>query len=158
MILWYAAGTVVAVWNVFQSGGLDFRSVALGSLLPLLDALAGEQAWAHSLLAPTALLVVVMLTTAGRGRRLARRRLIGVPIGWYVGIALSGSFEYREVFWWPLLGTDLDGAPIWPPLGWAIAFEIAGWLAALWCWIRFGLRDPQRRRAFLRTGRLTVAT
>jgi len=158
VILWYAAGAVFAVWNIFQSAGLDFRTVAIGALLPLADVVAGEQALAHTLLAPTMVMLLVMLATAGRGRRLARRRLIGVPIGWYFGVALSGAFANHHVFWWPALGARFDDAPVWPPLVWAVALELAGVVAARWCWSRFGLADPHRRRAFWRTGRLGVAT
>ena len=65
MLLWYAAGSVFGVANVFQSPGLDYRLVAVGALLPLLiDLPFGEQAYAHTLLASTVLLVVVMLATA----------------------------------------------------------------------------------------------
>ncbi|MDQ1533105.1 MAG: hypothetical protein QOF28_866, partial [Actinomycetota bacterium] len=53
MLLWYAAGSVFAVWNVFQSAGLDFRAVAVGSLLPLvIDIPAAHQAFGHALVAP----------------------------------------------------------------------------------------------------------
>lgn len=156
MILWYAAGAVFAVWNVFQSAGLDYRAVALGALLPLLDVIAGEQAWAHSLLAPTVAMAVVMLGTSRRGRRLARRRWIGVPIGWYFGVGLSGAFAEQHVFWWPVFGDRFDDAAIWPPLAWALGLEALGIIAARWCWTRFGLADPIRRRTFARTGRLAL--
>src|SRR5450432_2561259 len=86
VLLWYAAGSVFAVWNVFQSAGLDFRAVALGALLPLaIDLPARHQAYAHALVAPVAALALVMLATSGRGRKLARRRWIGLPIGWFCG-------------------------------------------------------------------------
>ena len=35
MVIWFAFGSIFAVWNVFQSPGLDFRLIALGALLPL---------------------------------------------------------------------------------------------------------------------------
>ena len=62
VLLWYAAGSVFAVWNVFQSAGLDFRAVAVGSLLPLvIDIPAGHQAFGHALVAPVGALLLVML-------------------------------------------------------------------------------------------------
>jgi hypothetical protein len=157
MILWYAAGSVCAVWAVFQSAGLDFRSIAIGALLPLIDVVVGHQALAHTLLAPTLTMVLVMLTTVGRGKRLIRRRAIGIPIGWYFGIGLSGSFTDQHVFWWPAFGRSFGETSIWPPLGWAIALELIGVAAAAWVWVRFELADPRRRAEFVRSGRLVAA-
>lgn len=154
MILWYAAGAVAAVWAIFQSAGLDFRAVALGALAPLADAGTGHQALAHTLLAPTLLMIAVMVVTAGRGHRLARRRVMGIPIGWYFGLGLSGAFTNQKVFWWPAFGRDFGDAAVWPPIGWAVALEVAGVLAAVWVWSRFGLADVGHRREFLRSGRL----
>ena len=37
MILWYAAGAVFIVWNVFQSSGVDFRAVAVGALWEIFE-------------------------------------------------------------------------------------------------------------------------
>jgi hypothetical protein len=157
MILWYTAGAVFLVWNVFQSPGLDMRAVALGALLPLvLDAPFTEQAYAHTLLAPIAAMTVVMLATLGRGRRLARRRLLGVPIGWFCGLVLSGAWAHHEVFWWPLFGTDLPSVPLLPPVGIIVLEEALGALAAWWCYRRFGLADPRRREQLWRNGRVGV--
>ena len=158
MIFWYAAGAVFLVWNVFQSGGLDMRFVAIGALLPLvLDAPFAEQAYAHALLAPIVVLTVVMLGTVGRGRRLLRRRLLGLPIGWFSGLVLAGSWAHKEVFWWPLFGARPHVALL-PPLGVVVLEELAGLLAFAWCYRRFGLADRRRRDVFLRTGRVQVVS
>jgi hypothetical protein len=157
MLTWYAAGAVFGVWNVFQSGGIDVRMVAIGSLAPLLvDVGFGAQRYGHTLLAPVAALVLVMLATAGRGHRLLRRHLIGVPIGWFCGIALSGSFTHQHTFWWPALGTTFDRASLLPPLPWALVLEAIGLLALRWCWVHFGLRDPARRRTLWRAGKVAA--
>ena len=157
MILWYSAGSVFCVWNVFQSPGLDFRLVAAGALLPLLlDTPFGEMAVAHSLGATVALLAGVMGATAGRGRRLLRRRIICLPIGAFCGLALSGAWATKQVFWWPAFGTGLPGASLVPALPVVLVEELLGLLAAVWAWTRFGLADPVRRRDLLRTGRLEV--
>src|SRR4029079_11454491 len=67
VILWPAFGSMFAVWNVFQSPGLDFRLITLGALMPLLlDAPFGEQAYAHTLLSAVLVLVLTMLCTTGR--------------------------------------------------------------------------------------------
>jgi hypothetical protein len=159
MLLWYAAGSVCAVWIVFQTGGLDFRMVAAGALAPLvLDAPLGRMAYAHALIAPVVALTVVMLVTAGRKRRTAllRRRLIGFPIGWFCGLVLAGAFTHTEVFWWPTAGAVGD-VGLLPSMPWPLVWEAVGVLAARWCWRTFGLADPVRRRDFLRTGRLRLA-
>lgn len=159
MFFWYAAGAVFLTWNVFQSGGLDVRALALGGLMPLLvDLPFGEQRYGHTLLVPVTVLGVVMLATARpgmRGRRLLRRHLIGIPIGWLWGLALSGAFLHQRTFWWPAFGSDFEGAPLVPWPG-AILLELIGLLALSWCWVRFGLRDPQRRRTLWRTGRVAI--
>jgi hypothetical protein len=157
MVFWYCAGSVFLAWNVFQTGGLDLRAVAFGALLPLLvDLPAGYQQFGHSLLAPVLALVVVMLATAGRGRRLTRRRLIGVPIGWFSALTLSGAFTHEHTFWWPALGSSFDRAALIPPLGLALVLEVLGLVAARWCWVRFGLSDPRRRRALVRSGHASI--
>ena len=157
MFCWYAAGTVVVIWNVFQTNGLDVRILALGGLLPVLvDLPVGHQAFGHTLLAPVAALTIVMLATVGRGRRLLRRRLLGLPIGWMCGVALAGSFVHQQIFWWPAFGTDFDRVPIYPALPVACVLEAIGLLAAAWCWNRFGLRDPVRRADFWRHGRVAA--
>jgi hypothetical protein len=158
LFFWYTAGAVFAVWNVFQSAGLDFRAVAVGAMLPLLiDLPARHQAFAHSLLAPVALLTLVMLATSGRGHRLLRRRIIGLPIGWFCGLALSGAFASQRIFWWPGFGTAFGHVALVPAVPVVVVEELLGLLASRWIWTRFGLRDPARRRDLLRRGRLVVA-
>jgi hypothetical protein len=157
LIFWYAAGAVFLVWNVFQSPGIDMRFIAIGALLPLvIDAPLMRQAYAHALIAPIAALLVVMFATFGRGHRLLRRRLLGLPIGWFCGLVLAGSWLHKEVFWWPLFGTSVPHVGLYPPLGIALVLEAIGLAALAWCYTRFGLRDPRRRAEFLRTGRVHV--
>ena len=158
MILWLAFGSIFGVWNVFQSSGLDFRLIAVGALLPLaIDAPFGHMSYAHTLLSGVVVLVLAMGLTAGRGKRLRRRRALSLSIGWFAGLVLSGAWAYKEVFWWPAFGTSMpDDAPLFPALPLAIALEIAGAAAAFWVWTRFGLADAERRSEFARTGRLRV--
>jgi hypothetical protein len=159
VILWYAAGAVFLVWNVFQSSGVDMRFVAIGALLPLLlDAPFGEMAYAHTLLAPIVALTVVMLATAGRGHKLVRRRILGVPIGWFLGLVLSTSWQHREIFWWPLFGADRPHVALLPAWGWVVVRELLGVAAAYWCYQRFGLADRARREEFLRRGRVNIVS
>lgn len=126
--------------------------------MPLLVDLGwGRQLVGHSLLAPTVLLVAIMAATARRGRRLVRRRLISLPIGWYAGLVLLGAWRSGEVFFWPAFGASVESVSLLAPLAIVVVLEIVGALALWWLWVRFGLADPSRRRAFLKTGRLALA-
>jgi hypothetical protein len=157
MLLWFVFGAIFGVWNVFQSPGLDFRLIAAGALLPeVIDLPFGAQAYAHTLLAATLVLTATMLATTGRGRRLRRRRALGLAIGWFAGLVLSAAWAHKEVFWWPAFGAARPDAPLlgaWPVV---VGEELLGAAAAWWTWSRFGLRDPTRRRDLLRSGRLTI--
>ena len=158
MLLWFAFGSIFGVWNVFQSPGLDFRLIAVGALLPLvLDAPFGAQSYAHTLLSAVLVLVLAMAFTAGRGRRLRRRRVLGLPIGWFTGLVLSGAWAHKEVFWWPAFGWSRPSAPLLAPWPLVIVEEVLGAAAAWWAWSRFALADPARRQRFWRTGRLEIA-
>jgi len=158
VLLWFVFGAIFGVWNVFQSPGLDFRLIAAGALLPeLLDLPFRAQAYAHTLLAAVVALAVTMLATSGRGRRLLRRRALGLPIGWFSGLVLSGAWLHKEVFWWPGFGTARPDAALFATWPVVVLEELLGLAAAAWVWSRFGLRDPERRRELLRSGRLTIA-
>jgi membrane-bound metal-dependent hydrolase YbcI (DUF457 family) len=155
VILWYAGMALAIVWNVFRDPAVDHRLVVAGALLPdALDLVAGHQAYAHALVAPVAVLVLVMAAT--RGRRILRRRLLALPIGMFLHLVLDGTWTRSEVLWWPFLGSTFPDARLWPPLLLALAQELVG-AGALWWFVRrFRLTDPAPRRAFLRSGRLVV--
>ncbi|MGH9025318.1 MAG: hypothetical protein ACRDWD_04260 [Acidimicrobiia bacterium] len=155
MFLWYVGISILIVWYVFQSAGLDYRFVAFGSLLPLLvDIPFDHQAYGHTLIASVALLAAVMILTVGRPR-LTRRRWLCLPIGSFCALALSGAFTNADVFWWPFK-TDAFGDVPLLPVWWVVVLEeIAGLVACWWIVGRFGLYELQPRREFIRTGRLT---
>ena len=159
MFFWFAACGVVAVALVFGSSGIDYRVVALGSVLPLAENLSGSPWVLHTLAGSVLLLTAVMLITAGRGRRLLRRRWIGLPIGTLVFLVASGAWSRTALFWWPVGGSGGVGHGPPPELDWPLTFmitlELAGLTALVWIARRFGLSDPDRRRAFLKSGRLT---
>ena len=162
MFFWFAACGVVAVALVFGSSGVDYRVVALGSVLPLAENLSGSPWVLHTLAGSVVLLAAVMLITAGRGRRLRRRRWIGLPIGTLVFLVASGAWSRTALFWWPFGGSGgvgHGGPPEFDrPLAVLLALELAGIAALAWTARRFDLSDPGRRRAFLKTGRLTRPT
>jgi hypothetical protein len=155
VLLWFAGASVVIVWSVFQSPAIDYRMVVLGSVLPLADAVSGRAAVLHTLSASVLVLGVVMLAT--RGRRLVRRRWIGLPIGMMLHLALDGIWARAEVFWWPFFGVAFPPEQV-PELMRGIAapvvLEAIGAACLVWVWSRFGLADPDRRNALLRTGQL----
>ena len=155
VILWPAGTAMALVWSVFRDPALDHRLVVLAAVAPdLVDGLLGGARLLHTLTASAALLLLVMVLT--RGRRQARRRWLAVPIGTFCHLVFDGAWAYTTTFWWPLLGGRLDaGLPALdrPPLL-LVAQEVVGAAVLVWFWHRFGLRDADRRRRFLHTGRL----
>ena len=153
MLIWFAVTSVVITWAVFQSPAIDYRLVALGAVLPALEAPLGAGPL-HSLLAPTVLFLVVVLAT--QRRRLVRRRWLGLPIGMYLHLVLDFAFTRTSTFWWPFLGLDLspgaspevDRGPL------SLVLELIGIAVGVWAYRRFGLDDSTRRSRFLRTGQL----
>ena len=155
MILWFAGVSFIFVWWVFRSPALDYRLVMLGSILPIGEVVLGGPRVLHTLLAPVALLTVIMLAT--QKRRLVRRRWIGLPIGMLMHLVLDGIWARPEVFWWPFLGASFGDGGL-PELGHgvgvAVLLEVIGAACLVWAWSLFDLQDPGNRRRFLRTGRL----
>ncbi|MGE3619422.1 MAG: hypothetical protein AB7L84_03075 [Acidimicrobiia bacterium] len=154
MLLWFVGPSVLIVWAVFRSPSADYRMVALGSVVPLVELPVGEPRVLHSLLAPC--LVMVGIMVGARGRRLVQRQLLGVPIGMFLHLALDGGWADAHAFWWPALGTSWSGARL-PELDrgpWSLALEVVGLAACAWAYRRFRLDEPARRAEMLRTGRV----
>jgi hypothetical protein len=129
VLLWFVGGAATIVWLVFRDPRFDFRLLAVGALLPdAVDVLLGGARALHSVLAPIAVLVAVMLATLGR--RPIRRRLLAVPIGMFLHLVLDGVFRDTRVFWWPLTGLSLPDAPL-PSAArgwWNVPLELVGLL------------------------------
>lgn len=157
MLLWFVATSVLTIWYVFTDLRFDYRPLIIGALLPdIVDAPLGGARYAHSLTVAVGLLAVVMGVTAGR--RPIRRQLLAVPIGMLLHLVFDGAFANNHTFWWPFLGTIGDEPlPVVARGWWNIGLELAG-AALLWRSVTmFGLRDPERRRHFMRTGMLSAA-
>ena len=156
MFVFFAVCAMAVVLFVFDSPAIDYRWVALGGVLPLLEAVTLRPLILHTLLGSVLLMVIVMGATVGR--RLVRRRWLGVPIGSFVFLAVSGVWTRTELFWWPFAG--LDGIAERPlpefdrPLAVLIVLEVGAIAAALVLARRLGLDEPTRRQAFVRTGRV----
>lgn len=155
MVLWFAGMAFVCVWAVFKDPAIDHRLVIVGALLPdLVDVWSGGRWLAHTVLFSIVLLTLVMLGT--RGHRLLRRRLLALPIGTFLHLVLDGMWTDKQVFWWPVYGSSFGDRSL-PSIGrgWLdVPLELLGLLALVWAWRRFRLAEPERRRYFLRTGRL----
>jgi hypothetical protein len=158
MILWFAGVSFVFVWWVFRTPALDYRLVMLGSILPVGEFVFGGPRLLHTLLAPVALLTIIMLTT--QKRRLVRRRWIGLAIGVLMHLVLDGIWARKEVFWFPFFG--FSSGDVWnglPEFGHSFAvsllLELVGFGCLAWAWRSFGLADQSKRDRFLRTGHLT---
>jgi hypothetical protein len=92
-----------------------------------------------------------------RGRRLLQRRLLGLPIGVLVHQLLDGAWTDTQGFWWPLLGLEWSTSELpllGRGLGLNLVLEVVGAAALWWMWRRFRLDEPDRRRTFLREGRV----
>jgi membrane-bound metal-dependent hydrolase YbcI (DUF457 family) len=154
VLLWFIGPTILIVWSVFKSPAADYRVVAVGALLPLVELPFGEPRLFHSLTGAALLLGAVMV--GARGQRLVQRRLLGLPIGVLMHLVLDGAWADAHGFWWPFLGTAWSTSEL-PELGrgaFDIVLELAGAAACWWGWRRFRLDEPDRRRLFVQTGRV----
>jgi hypothetical protein len=161
MLLWFVGTAVITIWFVFGDERFDYRWLIIGSLLPsAVDFWTGGRYVFHALLLPVALLVVIMLATACRDRRLRqlRRSLLGLPLGILLHLVFTGAWADTATFWWPLSGTALGGQPL-PEIErgwWNLPLEFAGAIMVTWIIVRAELLDPDRRRDFLRHGYLSL--
>ncbi|MGI8518624.1 MAG: metal-dependent hydrolase [Acidimicrobiia bacterium] len=131
MILWQVAGAIFLFRWIFRDPKVDLRLLALGTLLPdVVDLIIGLLVGGitvprigHSLLLPTLVAVVILLSTR-RGRR--RRNLMTLVVAWLFHLVLQGIWLNGPVFLWPALGWEL--APILPGSIWSRAAEPWRWL------------------------------
>ena len=156
MFVFFVAVAVIGVLVVFDSPAIDYRYVAFGGVLPLIEGATGRPLILHTLVGSVGLLSLVMALTIGS--RIVRRRLLGVPIGTFVFLVASGAWTRTELFWWPVAG--LDGIAVAPlpefdrPLVVLVLLELVGIAAVVWLVRRFELMQPQNRRTLLSSGRL----
>ncbi|MDP7066728.1 MAG: hypothetical protein QF637_03835 [Acidimicrobiales bacterium] len=159
MLLWFVGTALAAMWFTFRDPAIDHRLVVLGAVLP--DAIDGSIRGApilHTLAAPIALMMGLMICTIGRRR--VRRRGLAIPIGLFWHLVFDGAWMNTEVFWWPFAGFSIGDAAIslsGRPLSVVIAMEVAGLMLFVWSLYLMGLREPDRRKLFLRTGHLDPA-
>ena len=154
MLLWFVGPSILIVWLVFRSPAADYRLVALGSLIPLIEIAFGQPRLFHSLTGAAVLLAAVMV--GARGHRLVQRALLAVPIGVLLHLVLDGAWTDTHAFWWPLFGWSWSDAEL-PELGrgaFNVVLEVVGVLACWYAYRRFRLHEPDRRSHFVQTGRV----
>ncbi len=155
MVLWFAGLSWLLVWRVFRSPNVDYRLVVLGAVLPGVDHLIGRSTPLHTVLAAVVGLAVVMV--GARGKRLAQRQWLGVPIGLFVHLLLDATWADTDLFWWPVTGAELGSLEIpeadWPVLL-VVGMEVVGLLVLAGLWVRLGFTEESRWDRFRRTGHL----
>ncbi len=156
MFFWFLASAVLMVFFVFDSPAADYRFVALGGVLPLIEDLTGRPLVLHTLVGPVALMALIMLAT--RGRRILRRQLLGLPIGSFVFLLVAGIWARTSLFWWPMAGFDAIATGPLPefdrPFVLLVLLESVGVAGLLWLAIRVRLADEGNASRLLQTGRL----
>lgn len=157
MLFWFAGLTFIGVAWIFASPAIDYRLVLAGSVLPVIEMIAGGPWVLHSLLAPVAAMTLVMVVF--QGKRLVQRKWLGIPIGMFMYLVLDGAWARTTLFWWPLFGFSADDGdiPTWESPAVLIVMEIVGVLALVWSARRYRLTNEAERRLFLSKGRLSRA-
>lgn len=156
VLFWFVGTAVLGVWAVFRDPRFDHRLLIIGVLAPdVIDGIWGGARAFHSVVTIVAVLVLVMIATAGR--RPIRRRLLALPIGAFVHLIVDFAFTDTATFWWPVTGLSFDGArlPVVERGWWNVLLEVVGIVLCVVAWRRFGLADPTRRREFVQRGVLT---
>jgi len=155
VLAWFAGMAWLLVWRVFRSPAVDYRLVVLGALIPCLDLLVGHPTPLHTVTAPILAMGVVMVVA--RGRRLAQRQWLGVPIGMFAHLVLDATWTDTDLFWWPLAGAELGALEV-PEAGWPVALvvglEVVGLAVLVGLWLRLGLTESANRDRFLHSGHL----
>jgi hypothetical protein len=154
VLLWFVGPSILIVWGVFKSPAADYRLIAVGALLPLIEIPFGQPRLLHALAGAAALLAAVMV--GARGHRLTQRRLLALPIGVLLHLVLDGAWTDTQAFWWPLFGWAWSDAEL-PEVGRGplnLVLEAIGAGACWYAYRRFRLHEPDRRARFLHTGRV----
>lgn len=156
MILWFCVPSVVGIALIFRSPFLDYRLLALGSVIPLLETIVGFQCLLHTLFFGVFVLLSIMLL--GRGKRKIQQKLLPVPIGLLTHLILDGTWTKKDIFWWPFMGRDFMGTAanrlefsFFPT---AMILEMLGIVIAMWGWKKFELSESVNSSAFKKNGHL----
>lgn len=169
MLAWHLAAITFLFRWIFRDPKVDMRFLAVGVVLPdVIDLSAATvlgtgtgELWAHSLAAPTAVGVAVLLATR-RGRR--RRAWMALVVAWMLHLLIDQMWLDASVFFWPLFGWDVvteTGLSFWNLAWirasgdiWRWALEAIGVGYLAWLGIASGIRDRGVRERLRRSGRL----
>lgn len=173
MIVWHLGITLLVVRYVFRDPAMDLRWVLVGSLLPDVidkpigsiffhDTFGNHRIFAHALVFPVTLLLVVMLVTR-RGTAM-RRGAIGLVIGCFIHLVLDGVWTSPDGFLWPFFGLEfprvagsdfyaLVAEMVRSPFVWAGEAAGIAYLVVLW---RRYLTEPGALRRFASDGRIPL--
>ncbi|MBO60001.1 MAG: hypothetical protein CL440_07330 [Acidimicrobiaceae bacterium] len=155
MFLWFCVLSIVGTALIFRSPFLDYRLVALGSLLPAVETTLGFKWLLHTLIFGVAVLVMVMIL--GKGRRKIQRKFLPVPIGLLSHLVLDATWTEKEIFWWPFTGREILGNRVSRlefSLPVVVTLELLAIIIALWAWRKFDFRNSSNRSAFIKYGHL----
>lgn len=157
MLIWFLVAAPFLVAEIFRSPMVDYRLVALGAVLPVIEVAIGRPFVLHTLVAPVLVMTATMAATVGR--RLLRRRLLGVSIGLFLHLVLDATWSSAHLFWWPVFGLSFAGleVPEASSPGWRLVLELVGVALAFVAWRRYGLDDPAARDRLVRRGHLPAA-
>jgi hypothetical protein len=156
MLLWFVCLSIAGVFVIFRDAAMDYRMVALGSVLadPFDLVVRGGIGPAHSVTVVVGLLVLIMVATIGQ--RLWRRKLLGLVIGGFSHLVLDGAWLVTKAFWWPIAGSVGERSLPLVERSWLVvaAQEGVGLAVGVWLWRRFRLSTPARRTLLVKTGRI----
>lgn len=140
---------------MFQSVGVDYRTVAAGAVLPVLVSLPwGRPALGSALIFPVVVMTLTMFVTMKR--RLVRRRALGIAIGIFFGQIAIGAFSRTRVFMWPTQGLEFPAGHLVSSWLFVLCLELLGALIVVGLAMHTGLNETVRRAEFLASGRLTA--
>lgn len=155
MLLWFIVVAPVIVAEVFQSPMADYRVVAVGAALPLIEIVYGEPRFLHTMAVAMGLMAAVMVVTPNR--RLLRRRILGLPIGLLLHLVLDFTWADSDLLWWPAFGWGFPpdaGAAFTRPVEIGLLLDAAALGVGYWAYRRYELDRPENRRLLITTGRL----
>ncbi len=155
MIFWFVIVAPVIVAEIFRSPMIDYRMVALGSLLPIADLLIGQAGVLHTLVGAVGSLALVMVATIGR-RRLLRRKLLGIPIGLMLHLVIDFVWLNDRLLLWPAFGS-LEGQAV-PvaerSMSLNLGLELIAVGVGVWAYRRYELDQPENMARLRATGQL----
>ena len=156
MFLWFVVFSILGVYFVFRDEQMDYRLVAVGSLVPdVVDGVVRRGIGPlHSVIVAVVVLFGVVAATVGR--RSARKRLLAIPIGVFAHQVLDASWAATNAFWWPVKGLRFSGRLPVIEHGLVVGLleEAVAVLVAVAMWRSFGLDIAARRDRFRSIGHL----